>query len=268
MKLVTAYFDWRRKDAYRRLCKVLIQSANNLGLDIDVLLLPIPEFDKEKHRDKSFVANTIKLEYWRKYLEEQYEGEEIIFLDSDMMIFHDPSDAFEQVTDFGYTLKSKKGVLNGGAIFAVNSQQTRDFFKLWEETNLQMLYDEKFHKIYLSRYWGINQASLGRLLELNLDYIDPTPLPCRKYNACDDDWMTPNITDSSIIHVKGNLRKQALFGGVKKMSNANRFNRFLSLAKKWREFEEEAMNLNIFNYIYNLKDTEQWESKKELSLES
>lgn len=156
-----------------------------------------------------FIAsNTDKLHVWRDYMETATEP--VIFADCDMLACGDASQAFGQSFDMAITAMTQpsRWKYNGGIVFARPTEKARVFFREWSRSNDKMVVEPEFHKPYMIRYAGINQAALGWMLE---NGWRPNELPCRVFNACAKDW--PHIDGETVfIHVKDQLKNMVLAG--------------------------------------------------------
>jgi hypothetical protein len=103
---------------------------------------------------------------------------------------------------------------NGGVVFVRNTQAAKDFIALWAKVNADFLEDrEKFdnkgmHEKWRKKYAGINQASLGCILETHKFKAKIKTVPCDVYNVCEDYRVVkPGDTKAKVVHYKSSLRK-------------------------------------------------------------
>ncbi len=89
-----------------------------------------------------------------------------------------------------------------------------------------MYEDQVFHQIWRDKYAGMNQASLGWMLENTVGIADIISLPCRKWNICQEDW-TKIDGESACVHIKSKLRR--------------------ACSKESSEFAEQYGLLNAYN---------------------
>jgi hypothetical protein len=214
-KVVTASFDYGDSNKFKTLSEVFISSINKnvSGAEIISYLLPEPEI--RFNRTRSFISNSVKLKMWVDSVRNCNDGDCVALMDSDMLVIHDFFDVFDNDFDIGYTVRTRsKWPINGGVIFVKVNDKSREFMNLFLSVNNRMLQDTEFHKIWQSRYAGINQAAFGYMLEYPIPInVKIKPFPCRIYNACGEDLpIDEDIT--KIIHIKGKLR-QAIFGEIK-----------------------------------------------------
>jgi hypothetical protein len=217
MKFITVEIKGGKDEIYNRLINALeLSIKTNCPDDIfERHILEPKDYPDEKHIKWSYYANSMKLRYWSKLLEN--ETENICFIDGDTIVLGDINHVFDNDYDLAYTLRSK-GVripVNGGVLFVRSNERSKAFFRKWSEINNRMIKDPVFHKKYYPKYAGINQASFGWMLE---NYTDAKliSVPCAVYNACDAvDWINPTA-ETKIIHIKSNLRMQCLYGLINK----------------------------------------------------
>lgn len=205
---------------------------NMAGTEYEKAFLNPVDYPQCQHPKNSYMANSVKLNYWLGKVKE--ETKNLCLIDGDTLVLKDVSHVFEQDFDIAYTKRSK-GVhipINGGVLFIRPSEAVTDFFEKWVATNNEMLTNARLHRIWYNKYNGINQASFGYMLE-NLDKLKHRlkiiELPCNEYNACDQiDWI--NFGDhTKILHIKSDLRV-ACINGI----NIPRFQRAINT---WKEYE-------------------------------
>lgn len=206
MKLVTVYFDYPGSTNYQRLLNAMINSASSVGYEIDVIRIDAPEQIKNK---RSHDSNTAKLREWSGYLDAVGEGEEIVFLDCDLIFLKRIDDAFNHDFDVAYTYRDNGVPLNGGVVFLRNNKYARGFIRMWTDVNEAMYNGRIQMKPYVDKYCGINQSAFGYLLETEDLDCDIEALPCSIYNACGDKWRDLD-PDTRIIHIKDELRRACL----------------------------------------------------------
>jgi hypothetical protein len=217
MKIISIYFDYGGVDKYEKLARVFEHSMKKNSPDVDYEIIKIRAPDI-KSNNKSFESNTVKLELWMDKLKEN--DDDIIFMDVDMMIVSDISDAFDDSDfDIGITMRNgphaKRLPMNGGVVFVRNNNVARAFIELWTKAN-RFLYDDilrthgtKHHRFWRSRYGGMNQAAYGYMIH-NYDFnARIKEFQCSEWNACVEHWRNP-VLNPRIIHVKSQLRTAVL----------------------------------------------------------
>jgi len=209
LKIVSVQFDYRGVNKYNILSKVFEYSVrkNCPNAELELLKVKPPE-TRRKARSKSFASNTLKLGLWLDVLKKTDDN--VVFMDCDMIVLKDVSEAFNYDFDIGYTVRTNSSIpFNGGVVFVKNTKKAIKFIETWKEINKQMYDNYTFHMPYRNKYAGMNQASFGYLLEKKNYDAKLKPFKCDIWNACDDNWR--NISkDTKVIHVKGGLRRSVL----------------------------------------------------------
>jgi len=214
MKYLTCEIDHVKNPLYERLLNAWERSIRtNCPLsDYERKLLNPKDYPQCQHTKNSYLANSVKLNYWNDYIQNN-EGN-LCLIDGDTVVLKDVSDVFENKFDIAYTVRSKgTGIpINGGVLFVRINDTTRRFFQLWTEINNRMLRDRNFHLQWYRVYKGINQASFGYMLQRHRDKFKAMELPCAIYNACDKiDWIKIN-SETRILHVKSEMRIMCING--------------------------------------------------------
>lgn len=179
---------------------------------------------------RCFASNTLKLAIWQKEMEKLPDGEFICFADCDMLLLKSPEDVFSHDFDIAYTERLRKSPpVNGGIVFAKNTEKARQFMMKWHEVNDKMYANPSFHNHYRQKYAGMNQAAFGWLLEHPKEYTAKLKsVPCKTYNSCNETWHI--IDDNTMmIHIKGELRKTCIDGIVRLPSTR-------AAAEKWNQY--------------------------------
>jgi len=211
-RLVTVYFDpgpHGRYDA-RRLLEVYRASARACGENLEVVDMDTPGLDRHS---RVLTENTAKLAVWRDIVDKATAP--VVITDADMMMLRGGfGPAFDQDFDVAITWRKegrKTLMLNGGAFFARPTDAARRFMASWCEINDRMMADARFHTKWEKIYGGINQAALGYMIETPGVYdARLVKLPCRIWNAVDEDWPHAMNGDTRLVHIKGHLRKACL----------------------------------------------------------
>lgn len=207
MKFLTTLINTQKNYIYDRLLKAWENSVKaNTKADYEIARLNPIDYGHIQHAKNSYVANSIKLNYWAKKIKE--ESGNICLIDGDTVVIKDVSEVFDKDFDIAYTRRSV-GVnipINGGLLFVKASDRVHDFFDKWVLTNNEMLSNKSLHALWYKKYNGINQASFGYMLEQYKSNLKIIELPGKIYNACDRiDWIQVNDM-TKILHVKSELR--------------------------------------------------------------
>jgi hypothetical protein len=164
---------------------------------------------------QSYVANTHKLRMWRDLVLEIPDDERVLLIDGDMLCTGDLTEALSWTEPVVMTVKDaglSRFPFNSGVLGVRGGEDVRLFFELWFDLCEEMLLDKSTHEQWRALYGGINQASLGRLLQERADMDELVGrVPCRLWNAEESGWKVfePGVT--RLLHLKGRLRK-AIFG--------------------------------------------------------
>jgi hypothetical protein len=182
----------------------------------------------------SHLTNTQKLEAWYRAVLAAPDGACLLLLDADAFITRPLDDVWERDFDVAYTVKPAKFPHNAGVVFVRSSPQSRAFVELWRNENLRMFRDGAHHQHWRRKYGGINQASLGSVLESSVAAkVQILRLPCAEWNCEDSSWdhFDPEVT--RIVHVKSALRRAVFRIGATPA-------RLRPLMKAWHKLEGEA----------------------------
>lgn len=209
MKIITVKYDGtfeRLYSVYKKSIELNIPNAEHVNIN-----LPMPE--NNMGRPCFCHHNHTKLEAWAEYM--SGADDNIIFSDADMLALRDPVEIWDNDFDICYTARTHTNAgrsipLNGGIIFARPTDNAREFFRLWAQTDKTMYENKEFHDRYYRKYAGMNQASLGYLIE-NPDLYSArvASVFTLKYNAVDCDWRYVN-DETCFVHIKSLLRQKIL----------------------------------------------------------
>ncbi len=244
MKIVSVQFDYHGLGRYEKLAKVFEHSVkkNCPSADFELLKVKPPEI-KRKIRSKSFASNTLKLKLWLEVLKNT--DDDVVFMDCDMIILKDISDAFKNHFDIGYTKRTGSRIpYNGGVVFVKNTPAAINFVELWKKINDKMYDDYTFHHKYRNKYAGMNQAAFGYIMENGGYKAKLKPFRCDIWNSCVENWPKIN-EDTKIIHVKGTLRRTVLMNSS---INSSRYRKAVIL---WRNLAIDAGLINLPKLDYN-----------------
>lgn len=241
LKIIILSFDFSGYEVFDKLNNALIYSIEKHEPRAKWISTRIPE--PQLHgRLRGFVANTIKLNYWNKELQQSSDGDHIVFLDADTLLVNPINDVFNNNFDVAYTLRTRsKWILNAGVLFVKVNERSRAFFRRFTEINNMMFKDQSFHDLYKVKYAGMNQAAFGYMLEKEPYHATLLPLPCGIWNACGEDWLSIN-DKTRIIHINGQARK-AIFGGKPEGETIKPYNIWNQYYREWRDDERLTQEL-------------------------
>jgi len=223
---------------YASLARVLDYSARKHCPEWDVnvaLLEPRPYISGMGNL--SHVWNTQKLEFWRRQTEEAPDGARLLLIDGDMLIQKPIDDIWDRDFEMAYTIRNggTRLPLNGGVMFLRVSQATRQFMRNWWEVNIRFLEKPREHDNWRRKYAGINQASLGYLLEQGTGLAKIEKLLCSEWNLCE--WERHPPSGARIVHFKSTLRR-ALFKYFPVPRGGTNVQRLINV---WLDTEKEMM---------------------------
>jgi hypothetical protein len=255
MTIVTVQFDYSGDQRYTQLCDVFEYSLKKNFPDArlhKIKLSPNPHWSRETIK-RGFHSNKIKLDAWAKAMEE-IKDDKLIFMDCDMLVLDDLSSAFNSDFDIGVTYRTRcRMPFNGGVVFVRNNERSKEFFRMWGETDERMYKDKKFHNPWRRIYAGINQAAFGYLYEnQNLFSAKIKEFPCAIWNACLEDRYTD---DMKVIHVKSQVRKSCFSKYPVEAIEIE----YREQVRVWREY---AIQAGIYNTKNEKKDVKEIKKKR------
>jgi hypothetical protein len=200
MRLITTYFDYPGQRVFSNLMKLMKYSFQKNRLKLECVKMPTPPGE----RNKQLESNHEKLKVWAKFLDES--NQDIIFLDTDMYCMRDFRYGMKRVKHIGLTYRTPGTgfPINGGVVFVKNNEGSKNFFKEWIAADKWMYDNPEDHAPWREKYAGINQSSLGYILEEKGMNKLATKLQCTEFN-CVEPWY--NWRQSCLIHVKSRLRR-------------------------------------------------------------
>jgi hypothetical protein len=152
-------------------------------------------------------SNTIKLRKYAEFVEKCTD--DVVLADCDMLCLGDAKIAFDKEFDIGITVKKEnhksKSKINGGIIFVRNNAKAKAWVKELSRVNDMMYEDDKFHSVWMRKYFGMNQAAMGYMLEMKNNIADVVEFPTVVWNNCDCDWGDIS-EDTVFVHIKSDLR--------------------------------------------------------------
>jgi hypothetical protein len=118
---------------------------------------------------------------------------------------------FSRVECVGFTRrdnapKSKPMFCNAGMVIVRAGEKACQFFDEWYTCDTELFNNASLHRPWIRKYYGMNQAALGRLAETKglLKRYSVSFFTCRTLNNIQP-W--PEWEKSYFIHVKSNLRR-------------------------------------------------------------
>jgi hypothetical protein len=210
MIILTVQFDKGSGTKYQELLSVFRGSVAKHMPEAEFVELVLSPPGRDKELGWNLTSNTYKLKKWVEFLNEAHD--DVILADCDMLMLRSAEHAFNIDFDVAYTERcpGTKKPMNGGIMMARNNDKARDFFKLLQEINDKMYYEEhELMRAWQSKYPGMNQTAFMYILENNLYKCKLHNYTTREWNSCDNDWA--HISHSTVfLHVKGMLRDAVL----------------------------------------------------------
>ena len=211
MKFITTKINTKKNAMYNRLLNAFENSVmENTNAEIETGILDPKDYPQCKHPKNSYIANSVKLNWWADKIKK--ESGNICLIDGDTVVLKDVEHVFDQDFDIAYTRRSAsvRIPINGGVLFVKPSERIHDFFDKWVLTNNEMLTNRALHLAWAKIYQGINQASFGYMISRYRSNLKIIEVPCSKYNACDKvNWFNIN-NETHIMHIKSELRQACI----------------------------------------------------------
>ena len=219
---------------YPRLARVLEHTARRHSPGWEVRVRRVdPGALRAASGSQSHADNAWKLRCWRDIVAQVDIGAELLLVDVDTFVTGPLDPLWDLEFDVAYTARSEaRFPLNAGVLAARVGPGARRFFDAWVELDSAFLRDAEAHRPWRQRYGGMNQASLGALLEGGAAGARVVALPCAVWNCEDTCWERFDPAATRIVHVKSALR-MAVFG----IASAPRVRK---LARLWLELEREV----------------------------
>ena len=195
-----------QSDQYEKLAAVLRHTASKFNPDwtIDVRKIQ-PSSRRSASGAQSHADNNYKLEAWAREVREAPDGERLLIVDADTFVVGELDSLWDHPFDVAYTYRenAERFPLNGGVIAVRVGYESRRFFDAWVAQDAAFFNDAALHEPYQRKYGGMNQASLGYLIDRG-DF-NLAALPCGVWNCEDTNWATFG-EHTRIVHVKSALR--------------------------------------------------------------
>ena len=210
--------DHKTEDYYRQMENYLIQSIEKHSPYAKVVKHDI-EFTEE---ELNFVAeckdrlweplNLTGLKWHRistNYLKLKRQADiaagvndDVVFMDSDMLLVDDPFNVFNEDFDIGLTSRGNGNPVNGGMVF-LKERKGAKIYKEWYEIATEMMIDVDLMQKWLKKRGGICQGSLAEMIERGFENkYKVNYYPCSVYNAtyCDG-WIDGSIINNAkVLH--------------------------------------------------------------------
>ena len=236
MKYVTTHFEMPSLGDYARLFRVFEHSVKVNSPGCEVVKLEVKSPSVKRTMTESLEANHAKMMAWVEYIDSV--DDDVVLIDCDMMVMKDFREVFAAHDfDIGLTEREHSRIpINGGVVMVRNTPAAKAFMRLWARCDTELYNDHRQHVRWRQKYRGMNQASLGYLLETKPHGARVQRFPCRKYNSCDNTWKTVETDKPYAIHCKANMKRLVLSKTPLKEVR----HQYLPVAKIWREYETQC----------------------------
>ncbi len=237
-RLYACHFGHGLQDQWPRLARVLEMTAARHcpGWRVEIEQRKPGVSPRLPNASSGDVANTWKLDRWCEVVEAAAQSEQLLLIDVDTAILQPLEAIWELPFDVAYTVRPavSRFPLNAGVLFLRVNDQSRAFLRAWRDENRKMLGDALRHGRWRRKYAGMNQASLGCLLEGKVvpGGAELLRVPCQEWNCEDSTWEAFSEC-TRILHIKSQLRL-AIFNGVPGHRELR------PLVALWRRLEHEA----------------------------
>jgi hypothetical protein len=194
MKAHAWYFPHGYDTRWQRMATVLEYSCRKQGLDIEMHKMEVP---RNLESDYKVVSNHSKLKLWNEVV--QSATEPVLLLDADMFCQRNPIELVQTVEHIGITWRPRNQSIpiNAGFVFVQPTPEAKAFFNRWCELDDYLRANGGIHYKWRQKYAGMNQSSLGMLIETESPPI--TRLECTNYNLVEQ-W--DGLESAAFIHVK------------------------------------------------------------------
>lgn len=206
--VATAWFDrHQRITRYARYAAVWERTAQRVfGRSADIIKrdLQPPDFKQPCqvfHRGNRKIgpSKTLswlqKIREWADIVELTPTGRPLLMTDIDVMFFSNPFDDLPSGFDVGICGN------NTGAVYFSGSLRSHTFMAHWLMATEMMIENVALYQDYDRRYKGLDQASMGYLLEMGGPGANVVQLPRRFHSTCEDYEMPCHV-----MHYHSKLR--------------------------------------------------------------
>jgi len=232
MRIVSFYFENPTNEKYKIFYKAFLNSVKINMPTIPLSFIKLPEPRAIPGVPLSLLHNYHKLIVWMDYL-----NDDTIFIDCDTVVLSDLTEAYNDNFDIALTKRKRKKLLNTGVVFY--RPTGKDFFNEWYKWNKVLMKRIMSGKKYIT----INQDALRLALQHQEHKFLIKILPCRIWNACNEDWSEIN-RDTKMIHYKagpGSIRHEALSN--KKLYEINpKFRNAIRILRNYASYETARQN--------------------------
>jgi hypothetical protein len=188
-----------------------------------------------RQRSRSVTCNSVKTKYHNEIVKATKNGELIGLIDCDTIVLKSLESIQKQDFDIAITYRPPKSrlIFNSGVVFVRVGKKIKKFYDEWEFICTEMLEDKPFFDDWKEHFGGINQTSLGYLLENGWSKkLDILCLTCQEWNCETETWKDFG-SNTRIVHIMDILRDRCL---GRPISNVPPY--VNDLAKLWNQIED------------------------------
>ena len=163
-------------------------------------------------------SNDYKMNLWDDAMQRFPDGEQVVFVDSDILILRPLDDAFDLEFDVGYTVREGTPPFNSGVIFVRVNERSRKFFREWRIANNKLIAKGADITEYVRECVGANQTAFRYVMDSIAmgdakKWADPPKMvafPCSIWNCEQMSYKYFDRDQTRVLHVKSQLREYLL----------------------------------------------------------
>lgn len=214
MIVAAVWFDRHDNiDRYERYATVWQKSAQHIfNNDVKILIkrIPPPDFNAEcpvfyRGTRKIGPSKTLswlkKIEEWHTIIN-AYPDEPVLLCDIDIAFFANPFTELLDGFDFDIGICGH----NTGAVYFRGNSRSKHFMHRWWMATSEMVSDKSLYQKYDKKYKGLDQSSIGYVMEEGLSNANIIQLP-RRFHSIWNDYEEPCY----VMHYHSALRS-VVFG--------------------------------------------------------
>lgn len=222
---------------YHKMAKVLKQSVETESTNVDCTISYITDADsdlRDKKYKETYVQNTRKTRHFADLVNNSTNGTVLLLLDCDMLCIKDLSGLDLGDADLALTYRNKspnRYIFNTGFVAIRVSDRMKDFCNAWALQAEHLLRNPRDHAALRNKYGGINQSSLGYLLEGSED-IRVKRLATTEWNCLPSTYDSA-LESARLIHLMGQLRSMISYNRTLRGEASRQ-----QIYRLWKQHEE------------------------------
>lgn len=200
---------------YARMAKILQRSALCHGVSVTINVIQDTDEELEGKLYGTYYQNCRKAKHHNDLIQRHADGDTVVLLDADMLVLQPlTAQLLEGLgdNDIGLTYRPAhhRFIFNSGFVATRVSSLTKQLHQAWTDRATAMVREPKLYHRYKQRYGGLNQASLGSLLEEpEWEHVTIAGLTTGEWNAVPLEHPLA-AEKSRVVHLLGVLRKYCL----------------------------------------------------------